>query len=278
MTTVQSYKTEVAKYGKKDAVIALCYVVYVCVMLFFIDSIAAGIITAMGVAGTHTGVLVYNTVVALPMVIPCFVIVLARKEKLSSIGIHKQHLWAALRLGLLFSAFAILLTYRGFLPGLLQGGQLQSFSMIMFWLLCTAILAAWEDVVFSGYVQTRLYGLVKQDILAVLIGALLFAVMHLPSRIAFSGAAAFNSFLLLETGGWIIMHTIHNLLFRKYFSIVPVILVHTFVNLAQVRLWVPPAPAGLDDVISTSLIVLAVGAWMLYSYYRSRKMPAPEES
>jgi len=44
-----------------------------------------------------------------------------KKEGLSSIGIHKKHLWAALFFGFVFSIISLML-YRGLLPGWLFGG------------------------------------------------------------------------------------------------------------------------------------------------------------
>ena len=259
------YKAEVAKYGKKDAVIAICFFVYICALLFFADAIAAWVVIGLDIAGTRTGAIVYVLAIALPMVVPVIAIILIRGQGLSSVGIHRKQLGAALGLGLVFSAIAIILLYIGLLPGFIQGGQLLPFGIIMFWLLYTVILAAWEDIAFTGFIQPRLYGLIKHDILAVFTGGMMFAIMHIPFRLATVGPAAFNAYLLLEVAGWIGLHSIYNLVFRRYFSIFPVILLHTFINFSHGgRLWEHPRPAGLDETISFIVIVLAVGTWAFY--------------
>jgi len=257
------YKAEAAKYKKKDGIIALCFFAYLFIVSFIYGMYSIPIATFHGVA-----------IYALVNIAPLIIIVHAKKEGLSSIGIHKKHFLAALCLGLVFSVVALMI-YRGLLPGFIQGGQLESIGIILTGLYMGIILATWEDIAFAGYIQTRLYGLIKHDILAVLVGALLFALIHISMRWAVFGLSAFGALVSLETPGWIGMHVIHNLVFRKYFSIFPVIMLHTFINVAQGRLWASEV-SGLDDTISFVIIVLAVVVWAVYQVRKGKKASMPE--
>ena len=108
----ERYKAEVAKYTKKDGVFALCYFVYVCIVAY--------VFGVLGEAGVFIIAPFLNEAIfALVMVTPCFVIVLAKREGLSSIGIHKENLYYALLLGIIFAVISLML-YRGILPGFLQ--------------------------------------------------------------------------------------------------------------------------------------------------------------
>ena len=259
------YKEEVSKYGKKDAIIALCYIVYISIVFPLIGRFSPWLMS-LPVPGE-----LRITIIAFLFLVPCFVVILIKRQGLSSIGIHTKNLLPALCLGIVFSAFSLVFTYQGILPGLLTGGQFQTFSIIMHLLFVTVINAAWEDIAITGYVQTRLYGLIKNDIVCVLIGGLLFAWIHIPPRIADLGIYAFNAFLLVEVVGWIGMHAIFNWVFRRYFSIFTVILLHTFINFATGRLWTVPLPLGLNQTISFIVTIMVVGAWALYLNRKGNK-------
>ena len=259
------YKEEVAKYSKKDAVVALCYVAYISVALPF----SARFPQLLMSLPVPRELLVI--IISFLFLLPCFAVIVVKRQGFSSIGFHTKNLLSALCLGAAFSAFSLIFTYQGILPGLLTGGQFQTFGILMNLLFFTVINAAWEDIAITGYVQTRLYGLIKNDILCVLVGGFIFAWIHIPPRIAYSGLYALNTFLLVEIVGWIGMHAIFNWVFRRYFSIVTVIMLHTFINFATGRLWISPPPSGLNQTISFIITVLAVGIWALYLNRKGKK-------
>jgi len=265
------YKAEVAKFTKKDGIIALCYMGYV-IALAFAYSIIFYSDTVHELLSMEVLRFLDNPLRPILMVAPCFIIILVRKQGLSSIGIHKKKLGFALLLGLIFSIIAQML-YIGLLPGFIQGGQLRPFGDIIVHILTiTLILAAWEDIVCSGFIQPRLHGVIKNNILAVFVGALFFAVMHLPIYFVVSDASALSVFLSARTIGWIGSHIIFNLIFRKYFSIFPVIMLHTFINVAQGSLWEYPRVAGINETISFATITLAVVVWAVYQSRKSKKI------
>ena len=99
-------------------------------------------------------------------------------------------------------------------------------------------MAFWEDVVFIGYLQTRIYGIIKNDILAVTTGGFVFALVHYPSLVVMNivsggdfGLGLWIN-LVLSTLIFIAMHTILNGIFRRFHSIIPVTLFHASFNLA----------------------------------------------
>jgi hypothetical protein len=101
------------------------------------------------------------TIIFFLYLVPCFAVILIKQQGFSSIGFHTKNLLPALCLGIVFSVFSLVFTYQGILPGLLTGGQFQTFGILMTLLLSTVLNAAWEDIAITGYVQTRLYGLIK---------------------------------------------------------------------------------------------------------------------
>ncbi|MCL2354148.1 MAG: CPBP family glutamic-type intramembrane protease, partial [Defluviitaleaceae bacterium] len=177
------YKQEVLKYNKKDGIIALSFFVFYCILMFML-----GVVRRLGVDPLFSGIGV-SVIAAIALIL----LLLLKKDGMSSIGFHKENLWSAIRLGLFFGLIPLLLS-GGLLPGIvIYGWQVAPIGQILLATLFTFIFAAHEDMIFVGYIQTRLYGLIKRDILAVFVGALLFSLMHIMPQIGFYGLAGLNA-------------------------------------------------------------------------------------
>jgi membrane protease YdiL (CAAX protease family) len=120
------------------------------------------------------------------------------------------------------------------LPTILSGGQWLGFDAIpwnFFYML--VIIALPEEIIFRGYIQTRLFGAIKSDIAASVIGGFLFMGMHIPFQLFNRSGGnladffAANSLWLLTT---FIMHVLFNFLYRKYNSLVSPTVCHFLVN------------------------------------------------
>ena len=258
------YKQEVSKYTKKDAITALCVWLAMCIIVFVFGTI----MRTVYLGGMQQTV---NLVQQFAFMLLCVVVVLLKKQGLSSIGFRTDNIWSALRLGLVISIVPLLL-YNGLLAGIINEWQLQPIRNILYGLLITFLFAAPEDIAFTGYIQPRLHGLVKIDALAVFVGALLFAFLHIVFFIAVIGLSEFSLILSPHMVGWIGSHIMFNLIFRKYFSIYPVIIFHTFFNFAAAgRLWLG-AEHGIDETISFVILISAVIVWACFSYYSSKKI------
>jgi len=251
------YKDEVKKYGKKDAIIALCFFIF-----WFMGGVANGLLRVAGVNPLIPGISFSFIMVAV-----CFVIVLVKKQGLSSIGFRKKNLWSALRLGLLFSIIPLVLN-DGILPGIIHGYEPRPIGMILYMTIGTFIFAASEDIAFVGYIQTRLYGLIKNDILAVCLGAFLFSIMHISVPLAVDGFAVFNADIFIWLSFCFVLHFVMNAIFRRYFVIFSAMIWHTLNNVAGSRtIWATGEHTLLWPIISTIAIILAVVIW---TYMRRR--------
>jgi len=241
--SIMKYKQEVQKYGKKDAIVALCVFIVVTALVTVLSSLSA-IYPDMS---TALGVIVRVVIVGM-----VFAIVIAKKQGLASIGIHKDRLWPALRFSLLliliFSAFSIV-------PGLIYGWEFASIGVFAPFLLITIINAAGEDIFFVGYFQTRLHGLIRNDALAILAGAVGFALAHVPTMLLSPSESQAQSGMVAMWIIWMIGHTLMVLILRRHFSIIPVIVAHTLGNfLSTGGLWVEFNSA--DDWTGTAMLLV----------------------
>jgi len=211
------YRQEVARFNKRDGIIALClFLVYIITSVAYaatVNIVPAGLLRTLYMIGFCV----------LHIVLVCIVI-LRKKQGVASIGLHKEKIWPAVRLGLLF--VFILIVFKIVLPGFFIGFR-DIHAGLFYSFIITLFFAIHEDIVFVGFIQTRLYGLFKTDVLAIFIGALFFALMHLPPWIVTGRLDVLNLPLLcLSMFNWMGMYIIFISVYKKYYSLVPVMIIH----------------------------------------------------
>jgi len=250
------YKQEVQKYGKKDAILAICVYLAIATLAVIQWFIRANY--------DFTGFLSVVDLLAMPIIVIgiVFTLVIVKKQGLVSIGLHKERMWPTLKFGLLI---ALIFSTFGIVPGLVYGWELNSIGAIIPVLFTVFILAAFEDVFFVGYLQTRLYGLFKKDALAMFVGAALFAIIHIPVGLLGDIGTDLISALI----SWAIMHLLFVLIFRRHFSLIPVFIAHMLVNFfRRGHLWVEfnPYYNGLwmytaEYLVLLLLVILGIVNW-----------------
>jgi len=261
---VSQYKQEVSKYTKKDAIIALCFFVYVSIVVYVLSVLSR--VSSLG--DIANSIIIFGLTV-----VPCFAIVMLKKQGTFSIGVHTKNLWSALGIGVALSVFVLLM--RAIIPGFVEGWEFHPLSHAMLMLYFTVIVAVSEDIVFTGYIQTRIYGLIKNDIVAVLVVGFLFAVIHVVAYLGIFGMSNFNIMSLsTRFPFWIGMHIIYNLVFRRRFSIFPVIMIHTAWNFSNMGIFVI---VGGNIFINISFYVLlsVMVIWTILAHLLTRKTLQP---
>jgi len=190
------------------------------------------VMAASGLANLFFGLSMLGSWLNLVVVTALIIFILLRKERLSSIGIGRDNLVKALCFGLMCGAISIVV--QGIVP-LINGCALAPFNQILNRFIYQLVfIALAEEIVFRGYIQTRLYGMIKGEIIAIMTGALLFSVMHLPYMYILSGVAElFTLQTLVLLAFWFAMHIILNFVYRRTGSIFGVVLFHALYNTAN---------------------------------------------
>jgi len=255
------YKQEVSQYGKKDGIVALCvWLVYIALSSVYV------VITNLFSMPWYVFGLIVIVFCSL-MVVGIAVVVKVSKQNLASIGLHKENLSKAIGLGFLFSLIPI--TIIAVVPGIINGFSNVNIVGLLLSLITTFFFAAHEDVVFVGLIQTRLYGLFKTNKAAICAGAILFATMHVPLWII-NGRLDFNQPLVFVQAflAWIILHIVFVSVFKKYFSLIPVFILHTLWNYSFNF-----ARFGTIDfsLLAIAFIVLAA-CFLFWQSYKSEKL------
>ncbi|MCL2702592.1 MAG: CPBP family intramembrane metalloprotease [Defluviitaleaceae bacterium] len=259
-------KQEISKFKMKDGILALC--------MFLLSVILTTATVAMRSRGFMIPIVLVHIANYTPIVI-IILIVLRNKQGLASIGLHKEKLWPAVRLGLLFSLVPIL--FGGIIPGLYAGFNQLAFGVIVSSLAITLLFAAWEDILYAGFVTPRLYGFVKSGWFAIPLGALIFAVMHVPTWILmerlYFGNWDYAWLSSLQILRWFIAFLFYFAIFRKYYSIVPIVIIHTVNNFMMTLVGNVPAPFGVNNfwIIQSGAKLLAACALFWYIHKSEKK-------
>jgi membrane protease YdiL (CAAX protease family) len=167
--------------------------------------------------------------------LPLIVVMKRTKQNRGSIGINGKDRGRMLALGFILSA--IYVTVAGFLAPSLGGG-FKGFSLsLAYGLIVYAIVGFGEEMVWRGYVQTRLiaYSGTPKGLMTT---ALLFSLLHLPTRYyLFSGVVmeAFASALLVLPVGLLFGY-----IMLKSQNIIPSSIFHLLVNWSTL-FWQIPA-------------------------------------
>ena len=263
------YKQEVSKYGKKDAIIALGVFLFFIVLLQMVGIVNDSSREAL----TSQQRFLIRGLMSFAGVIPVFAIILIKKQGFSSIGIHKEKMLPALRIGLLFSFIPLTL---GILPGLLYGAEFVGFGTLLFSLFVTFLFAAAEDVCFVGFLQTRMYGLFKTDKVAISLVAAMFSFMHVPAWLR-TGQLSFDNLLYLGIAliTWFILHLALVSIFRRYFALAPVVLLHTLYNFSSDSIWIfaDEYVTYAEEwwMLSFPILIAAIGIWAWYIHRKNKK-------
>lgn len=261
------YNHEIKKYGRKDAIIALCLCAYYFGILFL-----QGLLIRLG---SPLPGLLLDFIVFILVLLPFFAILLW-KDDLASIGLHREKLGVALRLGLVISLLAFIVTV---LPRAVGGWELASFNTVLSMFFLAVIVAFLEDTFFSGYLQTRIYGLIKNDVAAVLMVAFLFALSHVPVHVGLFGVSALSVMLSGQMLFWMIFHILYNQIYRRYFSLYPVLMMHFSWNFSGSGLFYRPDDfAGFANsfvnfayTFQSYIFALVIGIWAIVTWYIRRK-------
>ena len=200
-----------------DALMALGYYLVILIVYYCTGSIMAR-------TGMYYGVFANIALMLIPVMI-C--------RKMLSIGLCKRNLKRSLLVsGMIGILFLLISTI---IPGISSGARLLPLkkiasNVIYFFV----VIALSEEISFRGFIQPRLYPLVKREWLAVLFGGLLFVFMHYPYQMAVRGmtAAQYWPQFIASAPFQFFWHLVFTILYRRYGNIYGSTLLHCLVDLS----------------------------------------------
>ena len=252
----EKFNQEVSKFGKKDAIVSLC--VYVALLAW---SLVFWAIMSNPDRTTEQGQII-TKIVAFTLTALVIAIVILKKQKISSIGFHKEKIKSALLLGLAFSMIPLLINL--IFPAIFYDLSFAPARHMLHMLLYLLIMAAYEDIFFIGFLQTRLYGLFKTDRVAISAGAALFSFIHVPAALADGGFGLIGLEFIIYLVGVFFIHYSLVLVFKRYYSIFTVTLIHLAINWSYISIWRWTAEINYGffwGSVASLVFIIAVNIW-----------------
>lgn len=213
-----TYKEMTAQYNKTDGIIAIAF--YVLLLATYAIS---------GMLYSQKGLFLSAPMNLLLMGV-CIAIVLLRHQKLDTIGFTMSNIGKSALLGLVFG---MVIAAFNVIPALLSGKEMIGIGALLYNIFFYFIVIALnEEIIFRGYIQTRLYSLIQSDVIVTILGGLMFGMMHIPFQMFMRNQSLLE---FLKTNYWMVVipfmwHFVFNFLYRKYNSIVAPTIFHGFMN------------------------------------------------
>jgi len=224
-STNESYKQMVISYNKTDGVLAICFFVTCMVLLY----LTGWVLVQFDV--------LLNSIYGLVTIFLALMLVRGRKQSVQTVGITKANIFRSSLVGIILSVPFVIFAVIPRLTEITHPIQpLYVLYSIFFYLI---VVSFGEEVVYRGYIQPRLHGLIKNNFLAVALGGIMFSIMHIPFQSAlyyFHNGQLWPSWItplqLLLWFGW---HIVFNEIYRKYNSLAGPVILHFFMNFTIVQ-------------------------------------------
>ena len=213
------YREQMEGYTRKDAALALALYAVFMAAYYWMGRV-------MGTTGQYW-VEAGNVILMLIPVLLCL-------KRLSHVGVTLRNL----RQSLLVGAALGMLFLLGFtiIPGIVSGARLLPAGEILhniYWFI--VIIGLCEEIVYRGFIQPRLFPLLKKEWLAVIVSGLLFVLSHIPFQMAMRNMSLAEYWpAFLENAPFqFFWHLAMTWLYRRYGNIFGCAVFHGLVDLSM---------------------------------------------
>lgn len=151
------------------------------------------------------------------------------KDRLNTIGITTSRLWQSVLLGILgaFLLIGLIVLYFIFVQDTQVGFQFPPFITIITFVFC----AMSEEIVYRGYIQTRLTGIFHNNVICSCITAILFLFSHYPTKWMAIGEFSIDILSGFYIICLIVLHFTCDLVYRKTNCLWGAIILHIIYNI-----------------------------------------------
>lgn len=215
----KEYLDNMHAYTFKDSCIALAFYVFNLLSLYAVGKIYS-------TSGNY-----YGELLAILTIVIVFLLV---KLKLSKVGIRWRNIFPGIVTGL-FMGIIFILSY-AIIPGIIAGSTLLPAKEIVYNIFYYFIIIAFEEELsFRGFIQPRLYPLLKKEWITLIIGGILFVFMHYPFQMAARGMSFIEYFPLFIAGApmQFIWHFVFSWLYRRFGNIFGGTILHGFIDMSM---------------------------------------------
>lgn len=222
----KSYSSNLKLYTTKDGLLSL--------ILFGIFILIYSIVAILDikVEFIKNNILIIGCMFNVLLILITILFVKLRRQSLDTIGIYKGKWKKSCCIGMIL---ACILFFNNCGSYLLQGNKLIAIHNIFTYVIYYFFVSLCEEIVFRGYISTRICGIIKRQWFAIIAAGFLFIIMHFPYRMIAYGISLKE--LTINNLFWLIdlfvTHIILNYIYMKTNSLYGAIIPHWVSNLAS---------------------------------------------
>lgn len=177
-----AFDDSIKKYSRVDGILAIVYILYFLSLtllfahiIFYTDCVRQ-LLTLSGIPSKA----IFKFVLFIPVVLiavgPIFIILKCRKQSLRSIGLKKEKILKSIFLGVLFSIPPTLWNIFS-----MKFDHCLNFSDALWTFIHYLLEIAFvEEIIFRGFIQTRIQGLIRSKWLSIILVGVMFSLLHIP--------------------------------------------------------------------------------------------------
>ena len=214
------YKSNLRKYEKKDGMKALVTYCLIMCSAFFQGWLYT----------TNANVFVLNlSQILIPLVLIAvfFCFFYCSKETIRSIGINSDNIKNSIVFGL--AGGFVLLAIQTALY-IIQGKSVSFINPTLLNWVIFLFAAFEEEILFRGYIQTRLFGLINGQWIVSIINSVLFLSIHYPVRWIVSGAIFINALSTVYIVSLLVLHFFCDAVYKRTNCLWGAFLLHVIYN------------------------------------------------
>lgn len=203
---------------KKDGVFSILFFAYYMIIIFLFGMLVFKTNIYQSLSVYFSSKTFFRFIFYIPNVIvsllPIFLILIFRRQSLDTIGLKKTKSWKSILLGIIGSIpFSVMNAMGPIRSGKTLNPNITDWIWIfLYYLVCIAFV---EEVVFRGYLQTRIFGLIKNKWIGIVLVGIMFSLMHVPFQMIRANMS-FVDFILYDMQHLITTMIIHIYLVYLY--------------------------------------------------------------
>jgi len=218
--------------SKMDALVSMLYLLYYIILIFAFGKIVYSTSIYAYYGALFENIKFFRFIFYLPITVlsiaPIFLILYIKKQPLKSIGIKFSRPVFTFVVGILAAIPILIINLSGSIMEInLSIPEL--FWSLAYFFICIALT---EELAFRGFIQTRIFGLIKNKWVGIAVVSIFFAAMHIPFQMQKTGLS-FTAFIISDRNHLIatmVMHIYFYFLYSRDDNIWVPVIVHTLLN------------------------------------------------
>lgn len=220
-----------------DGILALLYYLFYMVLLYCFGLIMFDTDLFIRWAKYFANMDMYKFIFYIPItvlsILPAILIIFFRKQSVSSLGIRKTKVMKSIFLGIIFS-LPFLISNN--INGIINNYNFRNIESLtwnfLYYLICIGLV---EEVIFRGFIQTRIRGIIKNKWVSIFVVGFMFSILHIPFQMLQANLSLieFIQHDMPHLINLVIIHVYFVYIYTRDNNLIAPIITHTIINFSN---------------------------------------------